>query len=53
HAEYDESNIYVLERVNTTAGNPVKKILFKLNLSDHRKLKDLMIKPGRMTKPYS
>ncbi|GJR74908.1 putative reverse transcriptase domain-containing protein [Tanacetum coccineum] len=27
-------------RFNTTAGNPVKKILLKLNLSDHRKLKD-------------
>ncbi|GJS24067.1 hypothetical protein Tco_0452699 [Tanacetum coccineum] len=40
HAEYDESNTYVLERLNTTAGNPVKKILLKLNLSDHRILKD-------------
>ncbi|GJW55226.1 hypothetical protein Tco_0099311 [Tanacetum coccineum] len=39
-AEYDESNTYVLERFNTTAGNPVKKILLKLNLSDHRILKD-------------
>ncbi|GKC22731.1 hypothetical protein Tco_1024881 [Tanacetum coccineum] len=37
---YDESNTYVLERFNTTAGNPVKKILLKLNLSDHRKLKE-------------
>ncbi|GKB78017.1 hypothetical protein Tco_0944912 [Tanacetum coccineum] len=36
---YDESNTYVLERFNTTAGNPVKKILLKLNLSDHRILK--------------
>ncbi|GKD97134.1 hypothetical protein Tco_1381031, partial [Tanacetum coccineum] len=36
HAEYDESNTYVLKRFNTTAGNPVKKILLKLNLSDHR-----------------
>ncbi|GJZ22172.1 hypothetical protein Tco_0559211 [Tanacetum coccineum] len=36
HAEYDESNTYVLERFNTSAGNPVKKILLKLNLSDHR-----------------
>ncbi|GKF83602.1 hypothetical protein Tco_0248500, partial [Tanacetum coccineum] len=27
-------------RFNTTARNPVKKILLKLNLSDHRKLKD-------------
>ncbi|GJX15834.1 hypothetical protein Tco_0216666 [Tanacetum coccineum] len=35
HAEYDESNTYVLERFNTSAGNPVKKILLKLNLSDH------------------
>ncbi|GJZ92538.1 hypothetical protein Tco_0664603 [Tanacetum coccineum] len=40
HAEYDESNTYVLERFNTTAGNPVKKILLKLNLSDHRIFKD-------------
>ncbi|GKC14815.1 hypothetical protein Tco_1011597, partial [Tanacetum coccineum] len=37
---------------NTTAGNPVKKILLKLNLSDHRKLKDggedgaLMVQQG-------
>ncbi|GJW78629.1 hypothetical protein Tco_0140311 [Tanacetum coccineum] len=40
HAEYDESNTYVLERFNTIAGNPVKKILLKLNLSDHRIFKD-------------
>ncbi|GKA76883.1 hypothetical protein Tco_0783344 [Tanacetum coccineum] len=40
HAEYDESNTYVLERFNTTTGNPVKKILLQLNLSDHRILKD-------------
>ncbi|GJR03321.1 hypothetical protein Tco_0526305 [Tanacetum coccineum] len=39
-ASYDESNTYVLERFNTTAGNPVKKILLKLNLSDHRLFKD-------------
>ncbi|GKC77133.1 hypothetical protein Tco_1127907 [Tanacetum coccineum] len=32
---YDESNTYVLERFNTTAGNPVKEILLKLNLPDH------------------
>ncbi|GJY52244.1 RNA-directed DNA polymerase, eukaryota [Tanacetum coccineum] len=44
HAEYDESNTYVLERFNTTAGNPVKEILFKLNLPDHRSiLTDLKI----------
>ncbi|GJY24662.1 hypothetical protein Tco_0398320 [Tanacetum coccineum] len=30
----------VKEIFNTTAGNPVKKILLKLNLSDHRKLKE-------------
>ncbi|GKA98328.1 hypothetical protein Tco_0826265 [Tanacetum coccineum] len=57
HAEYDESNTYVLERFNTSAGNPVKKILLKLNLSDHRSiLTDPMVsptEPGRMTKPYS
>ncbi|GJY86549.1 hypothetical protein Tco_0500575 [Tanacetum coccineum] len=29
-----------LNLFNTTAGNPVKKILLKLNLSDHRKLKE-------------
>ncbi|GJY87472.1 hypothetical protein Tco_0502100 [Tanacetum coccineum] len=40
HAEYDESNTYVLERFNTTAGNPVKENLLKLNLPDHRIYKD-------------
>ncbi|GJU83197.1 hypothetical protein Tco_1285562 [Tanacetum coccineum] len=39
HAEYDESNTYVLERFNTTTGNHVKKILLQLNLSDHRIIK--------------
>ncbi|GKC91410.1 hypothetical protein Tco_1152059 [Tanacetum coccineum] len=44
HAEYDESNTYVLERFNTTAGNPVKEILLNLNLPDHRSiLTDLKI----------
>ncbi|GJT28366.1 hypothetical protein Tco_0908641, partial [Tanacetum coccineum] len=38
HAEYDESNTYVLERFNTTAGNPIKEILLKLNLPDHRSI---------------
>ncbi|GKE26032.1 hypothetical protein Tco_1441416, partial [Tanacetum coccineum] len=28
----------ILKRFNTTAGNPVKKILLKLNLSDHRSI---------------
>ncbi|GKB40383.1 hypothetical protein Tco_0885325 [Tanacetum coccineum] len=40
HAEFDESNTHVLERFYTSAGNPVKEILLKLNLPDHRKLKD-------------
>ncbi|GJT60998.1 hypothetical protein Tco_1004531 [Tanacetum coccineum] len=29
-----------IKRFNTSAGNPVKKILLKLNLSDHRLFKD-------------
>ncbi|GKB25099.1 hypothetical protein Tco_0864500 [Tanacetum coccineum] len=32
------SNKLMVERVNTTAGNPVKKILLKLNLSYHRSI---------------
>ncbi|GKD12389.1 hypothetical protein Tco_1196796 [Tanacetum coccineum] len=56
HAEFDESNTYVLERFNTTAGNPVNKIILKLNLSDHRSiLTDSKVTPtkhGRMTKLY-
>ncbi|GKF41496.1 hypothetical protein Tco_0124838, partial [Tanacetum coccineum] len=43
--------------LNTTAGNPVKKILLKLNLSDHMSIltdpKVSPTNPGRMTKPYS
>ncbi|GKC28779.1 hypothetical protein Tco_1036073 [Tanacetum coccineum] len=39
-SEFDESNTHVLERFYTSAGNPVKEILLKLNLPDHRKLKD-------------
>nr|GEV24989.1 hypothetical protein [Tanacetum cinerariifolium] len=30
------SNKLLVERFNTTAGNPVKEILLKLNLPDHR-----------------
>ncbi|GJS37609.1 hypothetical protein Tco_0535991 [Tanacetum coccineum] len=37
---FDESNTNVLERFYTSAGNPVKEILLKLNLPDHRILKD-------------
>ncbi|GKE26135.1 hypothetical protein Tco_1441519, partial [Tanacetum coccineum] len=48
HAEYDESNTYVLERFNTTAGNPVKKILLKLNLSDHRSLGNSKLSQGNL-----
>ncbi|GKC59090.1 hypothetical protein Tco_1086688 [Tanacetum coccineum] len=40
HAEFDESDTYVLERFNTSAGNLVKETLLKLNLPDHRILKD-------------
>ncbi|GJV74740.1 hypothetical protein Tco_1506324 [Tanacetum coccineum] len=40
HAEFVESNANVLERFYTSAGNPVKEILPKLNLPDHRILKD-------------
>ncbi|GKC33796.1 hypothetical protein Tco_1046180 [Tanacetum coccineum] len=38
--KFDESDTHVLERFDTSAGNPVKEILLKLNLPDHRKLKD-------------
>ncbi|GJV99754.1 hypothetical protein Tco_1555006 [Tanacetum coccineum] len=38
--KFDESDTHVLERFDTSAGNPVKEILLKLNLPDHRILKD-------------
>ncbi|GJT78226.1 hypothetical protein Tco_1044951 [Tanacetum coccineum] len=41
---FDESNTNVLERFDTPAGNPVKEILLKLNLPDHRSLKDGVIR---------
>ncbi|GJZ36790.1 hypothetical protein Tco_0582981 [Tanacetum coccineum] len=44
--EFDESNTHVLERFYTSAGNHVKEILLKLNLPDHRKLKDGGKVPG-------
>ncbi|GJV62061.1 hypothetical protein Tco_1468161 [Tanacetum coccineum] len=34
------NKVLVMKSFNTTAGNPVKKILLKLNLSDHRLFKD-------------
>ncbi|GKD40370.1 putative reverse transcriptase domain-containing protein, partial [Tanacetum coccineum] len=37
---FDESDTHVLERFETSARNPVKEILLKLNLPDHRILKD-------------
>ncbi|GJR95816.1 hypothetical protein Tco_0267990, partial [Tanacetum coccineum] len=40
HAEIDESNANVLERFYTSVGNLVKEILLKLNLPDHKILKD-------------
>ncbi|GJR03149.1 hypothetical protein Tco_0526133 [Tanacetum coccineum] len=54
---FDESNLNVLEGFYTSAGNPVKEILLKLNLPDHRSIlmdsKVAPTTPGRMTKPYS
>ncbi|GJU77320.1 putative ribonuclease H-like domain-containing protein [Tanacetum coccineum] len=41
---FDESNANVLERFYTSAGNPVNEILLKLNLPDHRILKDVVKK---------
>ncbi|GJZ46783.1 hypothetical protein Tco_0600615 [Tanacetum coccineum] len=38
--EFDESNAYVLKIFYTSAENPIKEILLKLNLPDHRILKD-------------
>ncbi|GJV57195.1 hypothetical protein Tco_1458200 [Tanacetum coccineum] len=41
---FDESNANVLERFYTSAGNPVKEILLKLNLPDHSiKVKEFQI----------
>ncbi|GJZ75203.1 retrovirus-related pol polyprotein from transposon TNT 1-94 [Tanacetum coccineum] len=34
--QFDESDTHVLERFETSTGNPVKEILLKLNLPDHR-----------------
>ncbi|GJS93731.1 hypothetical protein Tco_0800699, partial [Tanacetum coccineum] len=36
--ESDESDTYVLERFDTSARNPIKEILLKLNLPDHRSI---------------
>nr|GEW24917.1 pyrroline-5-carboxylate synthetase [Tanacetum cinerariifolium] len=51
------SNKLLVERFDTSAGNPVKEILLKLNLPNHRLiLTDSKVTPpkhGRMTKPYS
>ncbi|GJS14735.1 hypothetical protein Tco_0409207 [Tanacetum coccineum] len=40
HAKFDEPDTHVLKRFDTSAGNSVKEILLKLNLPDHRLLKD-------------
>ncbi|GKC73443.1 hypothetical protein Tco_1119326 [Tanacetum coccineum] len=40
NAEFNESNTYVLERFDTSAEYPVKDILLKFNLPNHRILKD-------------
>ncbi|GJX49012.1 hypothetical protein Tco_0275857 [Tanacetum coccineum] len=55
--EDDEKFGEICWRFDTLAGNPVKEILLKLNLPDHRSiLMDSKVTPtnhGRMTKPYS
>ncbi|GJU95050.1 hypothetical protein Tco_1319806 [Tanacetum coccineum] len=57
HAVLMNLDTYVLERFDTSAGNPVKEILLKLNLLDHRSiLTDSKVTPTnhmRITKPYS
>ncbi|GKD33371.1 hypothetical protein Tco_1248880 [Tanacetum coccineum] len=44
-------------RFYTSAGNPIKEILLKLNIPDHKSIlmdsKVTSTKHGRMTKPYS
>ncbi|GJU30893.1 hypothetical protein Tco_1174482 [Tanacetum coccineum] len=51
------SNVLLVERFDTSAGNPVKEILLKLNLPDNMSiLTDLKVTPTnhwRMIKPYS
>nr|GEU45777.1 hypothetical protein [Tanacetum cinerariifolium] len=51
------SNKLLVERFDTSTGNPVKEILYKLNLPDHGSiLMDSKVTPTkhkRMTKPYS
>ncbi|GJR68507.1 retrovirus-related pol polyprotein from transposon TNT 1-94 [Tanacetum coccineum] len=53
----DDEEFGEIRGFDTPARNPVKKILLKLNLSDHRSiLTDSKVTPtkhGRMTKPYS
>ncbi|GJT10572.1 retrovirus-related pol polyprotein from transposon TNT 1-94 [Tanacetum coccineum] len=53
----DSIRIKLVPGFYTSAGNPVKEILLKLNLPDHRSiLTDSKVTPtkhGRMTKPYS
>ncbi|GJR28021.1 hypothetical protein Tco_1104253 [Tanacetum coccineum] len=53
HAEFDESNANVLERFYTSAGNPVKEILLKLNLPDCRSLRiQWILKDGGEVKEF-
>ncbi|GKF02814.1 hypothetical protein Tco_0029737, partial [Tanacetum coccineum] len=51
------SNKIMVERLDTSDGNPVKETLLKLSLPDHRSiLTDSKVTPtnhGRITKPYS
>ncbi|GJV87672.1 hypothetical protein Tco_1531610 [Tanacetum coccineum] len=53
NSKYSEFNTSVLENPKLYAGNPVKKVLHKLNLSDH---KSVLTEPEihtRMVIPYS
>ncbi|GKC84496.1 hypothetical protein Tco_1140213 [Tanacetum coccineum] len=54
---FDESDTYVLERLDTSAGNHVKEILLKLNLPDHMSIltdsRVTLTNHRRITKPYS
>nr|GEU47994.1 retrotransposon protein, putative, unclassified [Tanacetum cinerariifolium] len=54
---YPLVSVAVLRKIHTLAGNPVKEILLKLNLPDHRSIltdsQVTLTKHGRMTNPYS
>ncbi|GKA97157.1 hypothetical protein Tco_0825051 [Tanacetum coccineum] len=51
---FDESNTNMLERFYTSAGNPVKEILLKLNLPDHSSIltDSKILKDGGQVKEF-